>query len=233
MGAYKYVEELWKKKQCDVLRYLLRVRAWQYRQQTKVCRCTRPTRHDKAHKLGFKAKEGYCIYRSAVRRGSRKRPNHRGVVYGKPKNQGINKMKFARNLQARRPGGDPRTGRGAAAGRHADSPRTRRGAAAGPRVDSPRTRRRRTAPRGYSEDGAAAGRRVDIPRTRRRHVKTPEVAPRGARGSSEGTTSGRGRVLKRRGRRMAVSARPIFGRPSPRSAWARSAATSASSTRTG
>ena len=88
MGAYKYLEELWKKKQCDVLRYLMRIRAWEYRQQTTVCRVTRPTRHDKAHKLGFKAKEGYVIYRSAVRRGSRKRPTHKGVVYGKPKHQG-------------------------------------------------------------------------------------------------------------------------------------------------
>ena len=100
MGAYKYLEELWKKKQCDVLRYLMRIRAWEYRQQTKVCRVTRPTRHDKAHKLGYKAKEGYAIFRSAVRRGSRKRPTHRGVVYGKPKHQGINQIKFARNLQA-------------------------------------------------------------------------------------------------------------------------------------
>ena len=29
MGAYKYLEELWKKKQSDVLRFLLRVRAWE------------------------------------------------------------------------------------------------------------------------------------------------------------------------------------------------------------
>ena len=49
----------------------MRIRAWEYRQQTKVCRVTRPTRHDKAHKLGYKAKEGYAIFRSAVRRGSR------------------------------------------------------------------------------------------------------------------------------------------------------------------
>ena len=32
MGAYKYVEELWRRKQSDVLRFLLRVRAWEYRQ---------------------------------------------------------------------------------------------------------------------------------------------------------------------------------------------------------
>ena len=58
MGAYKYVEELWKKKQSDVLRFLLRVRAWEYRQQTKIKKLQRPTRTDKAHRLGYKAKQG-------------------------------------------------------------------------------------------------------------------------------------------------------------------------------
>jgi large subunit ribosomal protein L15e len=31
MTAYKYVEELYKKKQSDVMRFLLRVRCWEYR----------------------------------------------------------------------------------------------------------------------------------------------------------------------------------------------------------
>eukprot|EP00616_Rhizochromulina_sp_CCMP1243_P010079 CAMPEP_0118972570 /NCGR_PEP_ID=MMETSP1173-20130426/8842_1 /TAXON_ID=1034831 /ORGANISM="Rhizochromulina marina cf, Strain CCMP1243" /LENGTH=205 /DNA_ID=CAMNT_0006922125 /DNA_START=44 /DNA_END=661 /DNA_ORIENTATION=- len=100
MGAYKYLEELWRKKQSDVLRFLLRVRAWEYRQLPKVWRCTKPTRTDKAHRLGYKAKEGYCIYRVAVRRGGRKRPNHKGIVFGKPKHQGINQVKFKKNLQS-------------------------------------------------------------------------------------------------------------------------------------
>merc|ERR1712224_730835 len=100
MGAYKYLEELWRKKQSDVLKFLLRVRAWEYRQLPKIYRCTKPTRTDKAHRLGYKAKEGYCIYRVAVRRGGRKRPNHKGMVWGKPKHQGINELKFARNLQS-------------------------------------------------------------------------------------------------------------------------------------
>mmetsp|Transcript_17141 Transcript_17141/g.28651 ORF Transcript_17141/g.28651 Transcript_17141/m.28651 type:complete len:206 (+) Transcript_17141:53-670(+) len=100
MGAYKYLEEVWRKKQSDVLRFLLRVRAWEYRQHKKVVRVNRPTRTDKAHKLGYKAKQGYVIYRVAVRRGGRKRPNHKGIVHGKPKNQGINEIKFARNLRS-------------------------------------------------------------------------------------------------------------------------------------
>jgi len=94
------LEEIWRKKQSDVLRFLLRLRAWQYRQGKKVQRVVRPTRTDKAHKLGYKAKQGYVIYRSAVRRGGRKRPNHKGIVFGKPKNSGINQLKFARNLRS-------------------------------------------------------------------------------------------------------------------------------------
>ena len=100
MGAYKYLEELWRKKQGDVLRFLLRVRAWEYRQHKKVIRVQRPTRTDKAHKLGYKAKQGFVIYRVAVRRGGRKRPVAKGIVHGKPRNQGVNELKFARNLRS-------------------------------------------------------------------------------------------------------------------------------------
>mmetsp|Transcript_33412 Transcript_33412/g.84418 ORF Transcript_33412/g.84418 Transcript_33412/m.84418 type:complete len:206 (-) Transcript_33412:156-773(-) len=100
MGAYKYLEEIWRKKQSDALRFLLRVRAWEYRQGKKVQKVSRPTRTDKAHKLGYKAKQGYTVLRVAVRRGGRKRPNSKGIVFGKPKNQGINQLKFARNLRS-------------------------------------------------------------------------------------------------------------------------------------
>jgi hypothetical protein len=62
VGAYKYVEELWRKKQSDVLRFLLRVRCWEYRQLPGIVRITRPTRPDKARRLGFKAKQvGACF----------------------------------------------------------------------------------------------------------------------------------------------------------------------------
>ena len=58
MGAYKYLEELYKRKQSDVLRFLLRVRAWQFRQLAAIHRAARPTRPDKARRLGYKAKQG-------------------------------------------------------------------------------------------------------------------------------------------------------------------------------
>ncbi|CAE7344771.1 LCB2b [Symbiodinium necroappetens] len=45
------------------------------------------------------AKQGYCIYRVRVKRGDRKKRVAKGIVYGKPVNQGINKWKAVRNLR--------------------------------------------------------------------------------------------------------------------------------------
>ncbi|XP_074659883.1 large ribosomal subunit protein eL15-like [Tubulanus polymorphus] len=100
MGAYKYIQELYRKKQTDVMRFLLRVRCWQYRQLSVIHRVTKPTRPDKARRLGYRAKQGFCIYRVRVRRGGRKRPVPKGATYGKPVNQGVNELKFARSHQS-------------------------------------------------------------------------------------------------------------------------------------
>jgi len=100
MGVYKYQQELWRKKQSDVMRFLLRVRCWQYRQLAAVHRASRPTRPDKARRLGYKAKQGWVIYRVRIRRGGRKKPVPKGQVYGKPKSVGINQLKNQRSLQA-------------------------------------------------------------------------------------------------------------------------------------
>ena len=119
MGAYKYVSELYRKKQSDVMRYLLRIRCWQYRQLTKVKlikiylgllwniflsqvhRAPRPTRPDRARRLGYKAKQGFVIYRIAMRGGGRKRPVAKGCPYGKPKTSGaVKEQKPERNLQS-------------------------------------------------------------------------------------------------------------------------------------
>merc|ERR1712002_1001996 len=101
MGAYKYMTELYRKKQSDVMRYLLRVRCWQYRQLTKVHRCPASTRPDRARRLGYKNKQGYVVYRICMRRGGRKRPVAKGCPYGKPKTSGaVKQQKPERNLQS-------------------------------------------------------------------------------------------------------------------------------------
>ena len=99
MGAYKYLEEIWKKKQSDLMHFVLRMRTWEYRQLPAIHRCSRPSRPEKARKLGYKAKQGYVVYRVRVRRGGRKRPVAKGIVHGKPKHQGVVGLKFARSLK--------------------------------------------------------------------------------------------------------------------------------------
>lgn len=61
MGAYKYIQELYRKKQSDVMRFLLRIRCWQYRQLTTMHRAPRPSRPDKARRMGYKAKQGMKV----------------------------------------------------------------------------------------------------------------------------------------------------------------------------
>ena len=93
MGCYKYMEEMYKKKQSDVLRFLLRVRNWEWRHLPSIHRAPRPTRPDKARRLGYKAKQGFVIYRVRVRRGNRKKPVPKGLTNCKPKNQGVTHLK--------------------------------------------------------------------------------------------------------------------------------------------
>ncbi|KFD70628.1 hypothetical protein M514_09766 [Trichuris suis] len=100
MGAYRYVQEIWRKKQSDVMRFLLRVRTWHYRQLPTIHRASRPTRPEKARRLGYRAKQGFVIYRIRIRRGGRKRKVTKGQTYGKPKTHGVNQLKPKRNLQA-------------------------------------------------------------------------------------------------------------------------------------
>lgn len=55
------------------------IRCWEYRQLNVIHRASRPSRPDKARRLGYKAKQGYLIYRVRVRRGNRKKPVPKGM----------------------------------------------------------------------------------------------------------------------------------------------------------
>merc|ERR1712093_262649 len=65
-----------------------------------IHRASRPSRPDKARRVGYKAKQGYVIYRVRVKRGGRKKRVSKGIVYGKPVTQGVNKIKAARNFRS-------------------------------------------------------------------------------------------------------------------------------------
>ncbi|KAI5168233.1 large subunit ribosomal protein L15e [Nematocida sp. ERTm5] len=100
MSAYDYMAEIQKHKQSDVMRYLLRIRCWEYRQRNTIHRATTSTRPDKARKLGYIKKRGIVIYRVRIRRGGRRRNVKKGNVSGKPVNQGIYQQKQKKSLHA-------------------------------------------------------------------------------------------------------------------------------------
>lgn len=100
MGAFMYVQELWKKKGADVMKFTQRIRAWEYRHNHAIVRLRRPTRPDKARMLGWKAKQGFSVFRVRIRRGGRKRIAHKGITFGKPKSSGITGLKLNKNHRA-------------------------------------------------------------------------------------------------------------------------------------
>lgn len=95
--AYKYLTEAWNKPDQSFVKDLMRQRVIQWRQEPAVTRIEHPTRIDRAHKLGYKAKQGYIIVRAKVRRGGRKKP--RPPSGRRQKRMGVKKLKPAKSLQ--------------------------------------------------------------------------------------------------------------------------------------
>lgn len=100
MSASEYLREIRKRKQSDLARYLGTIRNYEFRLNTAVHRAERPTFPERAHKLGYKAKQGICIFRVRIRRGGRKRLVNNGNTRGKPVNAGIYQLKPANSLQS-------------------------------------------------------------------------------------------------------------------------------------
>lgn len=90
------------------MKFLFRIRTWEYRQQNQIVKVSRPSRLEKARMLGYKNKQGVVVYRVRVRRGDRTRPARKGVVYGKPKSIQVTGIKGKKNLQSI---GEERVGR--------------------------------------------------------------------------------------------------------------------------
>jgi large subunit ribosomal protein L15e len=95
--AYKYMAEAWKRPESSFVKEIMRQRVIEWRRQPTVVRVERPTRLDRARKLGYKAKQGFVIVRVRVRRGWLKRP--RPKAGRRPKRMGVTKIKLAKSLR--------------------------------------------------------------------------------------------------------------------------------------
>ncbi len=94
MGMYQHIRDAWKDGMPDEIR-MERIPEW--RKENTVERIERPTRLDRARTLGYKAKQGFVLTRTKVRRGSlrKSRPN-KGR---RPKRMGTNRINPGKNLQ--------------------------------------------------------------------------------------------------------------------------------------
>jgi len=71
--AYKYVAKAWKRPEDSFVKELMWQRLIEWRRQPTVLRVEKPTRIDRARRLGYKAKQGFVVTRVRVRRGGPRR----------------------------------------------------------------------------------------------------------------------------------------------------------------
>ena len=95
--AYKYIAEAWEKPESSYVKELMWHRLIQWRKQPTVIRIEKPTRLDKARKLGYKAKQGFVVSRVRIKRGglSKKRPRSGRV----PRRMGVTRFKPAKSAR--------------------------------------------------------------------------------------------------------------------------------------
>jgi large subunit ribosomal protein L15e len=95
--AYKYIAEAWAKSERSYVDELMHQRLIGWRKQTVVTRIQKPTRLDRARKLGYKAKQGFVMVRVRVRRGGLRK--QRPKAGRRQKRMGVKKFKPAKSLR--------------------------------------------------------------------------------------------------------------------------------------
>lgn len=96
-NMYSYVSEAWKQPKDGEIKQEQWLRLIQYRKEGSLVRVDKPTRIDRARSLGYKAKQGYVIVRSRVRRGGLRK--HTLTAGRRPKRHGISKITMGKNIQ--------------------------------------------------------------------------------------------------------------------------------------
>ncbi|NPA86333.1 MAG: 50S ribosomal protein L15e [bacterium] len=90
MGFYKYISEAYRDRAESYVAELMKQRLVEWREQPAVVRIERPTRLDRARRLGWKPIPGIIVVRVRVRKGAAYKTRPRAGR--KPKTQGVNKI---------------------------------------------------------------------------------------------------------------------------------------------
>ena len=95
--AYKYIAEAWSKPEKSYVDELMRSRLIEWRRQPVITRIERPTRLDRARRLGYKAKQGFVLARVRVRRGGFRKL--RPTAGRRQKRMGVKKFKLSKSMR--------------------------------------------------------------------------------------------------------------------------------------
>ena len=94
---YRHLQKAWKKPGQSYIRGLMRQRVIIWRRQPVIVRIDKPTRIDRARRLGYKAKKGFVMVRVRVRRGGRRKP--RPKMGRRQKRMGVKKYTPAKSIK--------------------------------------------------------------------------------------------------------------------------------------
>ncbi|UCH56642.1 MAG: 50S ribosomal protein L15e [Candidatus Bathyarchaeota archaeon] len=94
---YSHLQRAWKRPKDSYIRELMRKRVIVWRRQPTIVRIDKPTRIDRARRLGYKAKKGFVVVRVRVRRGGRRKP--RPKMGSRQKRMGVSKYTPAKSIK--------------------------------------------------------------------------------------------------------------------------------------
>ncbi|MEM5804581.1 MAG: 50S ribosomal protein L15e [Candidatus Aenigmatarchaeota archaeon] len=94
MGFYKYMQQNWNSEEQAKL---MKERLISWRKEPAIVKLERPMRLDRAHAVGYKAKQGFIIARARIAKGTRKREKFAGGR--KNKNYAFTSLPPAMSLQ--------------------------------------------------------------------------------------------------------------------------------------
>ena len=94
---YRHLRQAWKRPGDSYVKELMKKRVIRWRRQPSIVRIEKPTRLDRARRLGYKAKKGFVVVRVRVRRGGRRKPRPR--MGRRQKRMGVSKYTPAKSLK--------------------------------------------------------------------------------------------------------------------------------------
>jgi len=95
--AYKYMAKAWRKPESSYVKEVMKERVILWRKEQAITRVDKPTRIDRARRLGYKDKTGYVIVRVRVRKSGYRR--QRPKTGRRQKKMGVNKLKVAKSMR--------------------------------------------------------------------------------------------------------------------------------------